>query len=330
MAGSAGTPVVSVVIETVTCRTAGSSARPLADQLSATLDGLARQTYPEKLIETIVVLDREVPESEADQLRQRFGRVRLAWSRDVNYCAAKNAGARAARGSVVAFIDGDCVPETQWLQRLVAVLDTDVAAVAGRTRYADGTRLGRTFSVSDFGCVVGDERRHASGFSISNVAFQRDVLLAHPLDERIRRHGGCYLLFHQLRARGKTILYDDQARVAHGADDIRGWSFLGKHFWRGFDGVAAYRLDEQRVMRGTAVFRRYGLPGLVAITAHRILLDWRQLVRDRWQIGVRSWALPYVGIVGAGLRLVELVGMSAAVIAAERPVAHRGRAVTNA
>ncbi|HWI18473.1 MAG TPA: glycosyltransferase family 2 protein [Vicinamibacterales bacterium] len=49
---------------------------------------------------------------------------------------ARNLGARAARGELVAYIDDDAIAEPQWLEALVTEFqDPRVGAVAGRTRY---------------------------------------------------------------------------------------------------------------------------------------------------------------------------------------------------
>ena len=126
----------------------------------------------------------------------------------------------------------------------------------------------RTFSVSDFGNVVETSGGDASGFNLNNVAFRRDLLLAHPLDARVRRNGGCYFLYHDLRLRGVKIVYEPRAVVAHGLD-VGGMGFVRKHFDRGYDGTNVYRLDERGVLRGTMVYRRLGEVGLVALGGRR-------------------------------------------------------------
>lgn len=312
--GVAELPLVSVVIETITARYDVETGESMADDLSPTLTGLERQTYPRARIETVVVVDAKVPARSVDEVRRRFPFVTFAESVATNYCAAKNAGAKAARGSVVALLDGDCEPDREWLERLVAQLRPGVAAVAGRTRYTPVSRQARTLSVTDFGYVVGDESGNASGMNINNVAFPREVLIEHPFDERIRRNGGCYLLYHQLRAAGKQVLYEPRAVAAHGVGDIRGREFLRKHFGRGYDGVGVYRLDDRGLLRGTRVFRRYRAAGLLGITAHRIVSDWSWIARNRRQIGIPGAAVPFFGIVAAGIRSIELVGMLAAVV----------------
>jgi hypothetical protein len=144
------------------------------------------------------------------------------------------------------------------------------------------------------------------------------VLLAHAFETRIRRDGGCYLLYHQLRAAGARIVYEPRAVVAH-ALDIRGLGVVRKHFDRGYDGASVYRLDDRGVLRGTRLFRRLGGLALVGIVARRIVVDWIRLARERRQIGISPWALPYFGAVALGTRLIELAGGLKAVIDAREP-----------
>ncbi|MCA1567052.1 MAG: glycosyltransferase [Acidobacteria bacterium] len=310
-------PLVSVVIETVTAREDGA-AGPLADDLAATLDALGRQTYPQELIEPIVVIDGEVADADAAELRRRYPLVKFVNSPASNYFAAKNAGASAAAGDIVALLDSDCVPQAGWLEALLAPFVPGVAAVGGRTRYAGGSWTALTFSIPDFAYTLAEENGVASGFVINNVAFRREVLLAHPFEARIRRDGGCYLLFHQLSAEGARVLTEPRAVVEH-ALDVRGLGFARKHFKRGYDGVTVYRLDGGGVLRGTRLFRRLGPAALVPITGRRIVIDWLRLLRHRRQLGVPAVAVPYFGAVAVVTRLIELAGGLASVVTPGSP-----------
>ena len=305
-------PHVTVVIETITTRF-DSSNGSLVNDLEIILEALNKQTYPRELIEQIVVVDDEVSPRDVEELRRRHPAVKLVWSPANNYFAAKNAGTEAATGGVVALLDGDCKPAPDWLEALLAPLTSGVAAVGGCTRYTGGSWAARTFSIPDFAYILADENGAASGFNINNVAFPREVLLHHPFDTRISRNGGCYFLFHQLRAEGARVLYESRAVVAHGID-IDGLGFMRKHFERGRDGVAVYRLDDQAILRGTRAFRRFGGLALAPITGRRILLDWMRLLRHRRQIGIRLFALPYFAAIAFLLRTIELTGGLTAVL----------------
>ena len=277
---------VSVAVETITAREDGTAS--LADGVRPTLDALARQSVVPD--EVLVVVDANVEQSAVDDIRRRYPYVQIVTS-DSNYFAAKNAGAAAASGDTVALLDSDCVPAPDWLELLLARLTPGVDAVAGRTRYTGRSLFARTLSVPDFAFVLEQESGRSTGMNINNVVFRREVLLRHPFDARIRRDGGCYFLFNQLRAAGARMLYEPRAAVQHGFTTFR--KTLGKHFNRGYDGVTVYRVDEQGVLRGTRWFRRFGALALVAITARRVVVDWIRMARHRRQIGIAAAALPY-------------------------------------
>jgi hypothetical protein len=303
-------PTVSVVLETVTPQTSVEGGR-LADRLAAPLAALALQTYDQSLIEPVVVVGGEVPASEREEIARRFPLAVLAVSAPDNYFDAKNQGALAGSGEIVTFLDGDCTPEADWLEKLIDRFDEGVTGVAGRVRYEDKGILARALSVPDFGYILTERDGAASGFNLGNVAFRREAFLANPLDSRIVRNGGCYNLFHQLRAQGARIVYEPEARVSH-ALDFEGMSFLKKHWARGYEGLKVYRLDQRQIFRGTRWYRRFGPLALAALSARRILVDWARLTRHREQIGFSLPALPVYAALGAALRLTELAGSVAA------------------
>lgn len=289
----------------------------MADALSATLAAVARQTYASH--ETIVIVDADCGQDEVRALRARYPWVRVEEAPSTNYCAGKNHGARAAAGEVVALLDGDCEPVPDWLESLVARIDDHVSVVAGRTLYRGGEIAARTFSFADFGAVKGDSQGQAGGLLLNNVAFRRAVLLQHPLEEQIRRNGGCYLLYHELRAAGIQVAYEPRALISH-ILDVGGLGFVRKHFDRGYDAVAVYALDRHAVLRGTPLMRRFPLVGLLPITVRRILLDWARLLRIRGHFGIRTAWLPYYAVVMLAIRGIEFAGGVSATIGRNRRV----------
>jgi glycosyltransferase involved in cell wall biosynthesis len=262
-------------------------------------------------MELIVVTDPGVPAGVPEAISALAPGVRFTESPVSNYFAAKNAGAQAARGSIVAFADADCVTVPDWLERLVGRFEPGVAAVAGRTRYAGGTHWTRTLSVPGFGYAVEDGSGEASSFQLNNSAFARAVILEHPLDERVRRDGACSLLRYQLRAAGKRVVYEPEASATHARDDITGLNVFRKHYNRGFDGASLYDFDDSGVFQGTRLVRRFGAPALVAVTIRRVLRDWVRIARHRRQIGVPARAIPAFAVVAVVTRTIELAGMLA-------------------
>ncbi len=298
-------PFISIVIDTITRDDYG--ARPLVDDLQVTLDAVARQTYPRELFETLVVVD-DIGSGEAGEVVRRFPWVSIVRCSQHSYFAGKNAGARTARGTIVALLDSDCEPVPEWLANLTAPFDdAGVAAVAGCTRYTGASLHAWTFSVPDFSIVVGNKFGEASAFHLNNSAFRRETFLTHPLDTRIRRDGGCVLLYHELRAAGLRVMYAPHARVSHGLDFAQR-GLLKKHFNRGFDGVTVYRADERGVLRGTRLFRRFGALALIAFVPRRIVIDCLRLIRYHDQMGISLLTVPYFAAVSVATRLIALIG----------------------
>jgi glycosyltransferase involved in cell wall biosynthesis len=308
-------PFVSVVVETIVARFESSNGA-LCENVTPTMQALQRQTLPQEMIEQILVLDTHVAASDAEEIHRRWPEVKLVSSLRSGYFFAKNAGAAAANGELLAFIDSDCVAEPDWLEKIVARFTPEVSAIGGRTRYAGDSPLARALSVPDFAYILAERDGSGSGFNVSNVAFRRDVFLSHGFDSRLYRDGGCYLLYHQLIAEGARVLNEPRAIVHHGFDPgLR--ALIRKHYKRGYAGVLAYRIDDRQVFAGTGLYRRLGAISLFPITVRRTLRDWLRLLRHRRQIGISRLKLPFFCCLAVTTRTIELAGGLAAAVASD-------------
>lgn len=104
-------------------------------ELSRCVLAIGELTYPRDRFEVIVVNDGGIVH-EATQLKTLAGDVdfRIMTTVNAGPGAARNAGAAVARGRFLTFIDDDCVPSPDWLQRLSAAVDrSHDAMVGGRT-----------------------------------------------------------------------------------------------------------------------------------------------------------------------------------------------------
>lgn len=99
-----------------------------ARELERCLRAVAELDYPR--FETIVV-DNSSGDQATRRLAERWGaRYAVEPRRGVSF--ARNCGARAARGEIVAYVDDDAVPQSGWLAALTAEFDDPaVIAVAG-------------------------------------------------------------------------------------------------------------------------------------------------------------------------------------------------------
>jgi glycosyltransferase involved in cell wall biosynthesis len=121
-------PTVSVVIP----------ARDAAPTIGATLAGLAAQEHAP---DEVIVVDDGSLDGTLELARAAAVVTRVVRGAGDGPGAARNAGAAAASGDVVAFLDADCEPQPRWLSAgLRALADADL--VQGRTTPPPGEPIG--------------------------------------------------------------------------------------------------------------------------------------------------------------------------------------------
>jgi glycosyltransferase involved in cell wall biosynthesis len=122
-------PSVSVIVP----------ARDAAATLPATLAALEGQRPVDGGHEVIVVDNGS--RDETPQLVAAAGAALIRRERGEGPGAARNAGAAAARGRVLAFTDADCAPAADWLSAGLAALDAGLDLVQGRVAASPGAPI---------------------------------------------------------------------------------------------------------------------------------------------------------------------------------------------
>lgn len=233
--------------------------------LEACLQALAAQTLPPSRFEVIVSDDGSrlpVRDALAPMLGTLADRLNLRVIRQHNGgpAMARNRGAGAAIGRFLAFTDDDCLPEPDWLERLLRHFATRPdALVGGGLRTTEGSdRYARaTQAIMDFVYAEQDRRSGLRVFSTSNLALPA---------AGFRRLGGFSSTFK--RAAGED--YDLCAR------------------WYGNGGELAYAPDAVVAHHHALTLGSYWLQHF---TYGRGLLQLRQRLR-RTRLSMRSGSLP--------------------------------------
>jgi glycosyltransferase involved in cell wall biosynthesis len=195
-----GRPSISVVVPT--------RDRPAA--LEMCLAALDAQTLAEDL-EVVVVDDGSRDADTIARVVACHRNARLVRQRGAGSAAARNAGAREARGQTLCFTDDDCLPEADWARQLVAAIRDGADAVAGRTVNPRGALADASEVISDAPVAAGEPFAPSN-----NLACKKGVFEAIPFDESYRLAAAedrdwCV----RLAAAGHTLRLQPSARVFH-------------------------------------------------------------------------------------------------------------------
>ncbi|MDQ3756274.1 MAG: glycosyltransferase family 2 protein [Actinomycetota bacterium] len=213
---------------------------PMLDELGyieECLDGFARQTYPLDSLEVLVVDGGSTDGSR--QLVESMA-VERPWLRILDNparraSAAFNRGVESARGDVVCLFSSHGVPDTDYVERSVAVLlETAAAGVGGCYRHEAREPVAQALGlamVSPFGMASPHRfaRARREVDTISHPAYRRDALTdVGPFDESLERNSD-YEMNWRLRERGYRLVFDPTIGSVYRP---RGsLSKLGRQFW---------------------------------------------------------------------------------------------------
>lgn len=225
-------PVLTVSVVVATYR------RP--ERLAACLTALRTQRRSPDEVVVVVHESDEASRRTAAGLSADWPQLRVVTVDTHGSVAAYNRGLAAARGSIVAYVDDDAVPEPDWLERILETFDRDdrIAAVGGRDIVVvdgrvDSIRDG--FGAGDgepavgrvqwFGRIIANhhvgvgQARDVDVLKGVNMSFRRSAVAELGFDPRLRGHGAQVhselSICLPLRKQGLRIVYDPAIAVVH-------------------------------------------------------------------------------------------------------------------
>ena len=211
------------------------------------LRGLQALTYDKALIEIIVVDDGSV-DNTAVIARSMGARV-LSPPSHVTISALRNFGAREARGEYLAFIDADCVLESDWVRNALSHFrDPQVACVGSRPSIPRGSSwVPRTWELQQRKNARSQEVEWVSSgaFLVTRQAF----LEISGFDESLvtcEDVDFCY----RLRKKRYKIIADSALKWIHFGEPNTLKDFFRKERWRGqsnYQGLRSHGLHRQEI-----------------------------------------------------------------------------------
>jgi glycosyltransferase involved in cell wall biosynthesis len=183
--------------------------------INACLASLETLNYPD--YEVIVVNDGSADRTL--QIAEQYSYCRIISQPNMGLSVARNVGAHAATGEIVAYTDSDCVADPDWLAYLVAKMQSAGLAACGGPNFPppEDSLVPAAVAVSPGGpthvLVSDDVAEHIAG---CNMAFRRDVLLAlGGFDPLFRAAGDDVDICWRFQDAGYTIGFSPAAVVWH-------------------------------------------------------------------------------------------------------------------
>jgi len=186
-----------------------------ARYLGEVLEGISRQTIPVELREVVLVDSGSTDETIA--IAKKHGCVIRTLSREeFSFGRSLNLGCEAARGEILVFISGHCVPrDGRWLEELVKPFEDPLVAVTyGRQLGGEGTKFSEHLLFQKYFPSHRASNQAPFFCNNANAAFRRSAWAAHKFDETLTGLEDMHLARRLVEA-GMKVRYVPRGAVLH-------------------------------------------------------------------------------------------------------------------
>ena len=280
------------------------SSCPAWDDLRSTLRGLAAQDFREP-VEHIFLENVKHKDQIPPDIRQILPGLKVILSGQELQYALKNEAAKVAQADVVILLDGDCVPDPDWLRHMVDAmrLPSQPAVVSGRTLYHGRNLIERCSALLERAYVDRYQSGQTKTISNNNAAFRRSVLLAHPLPLNAGPFASRMHAEAIMRGGGR-LFFEPRARVKH--------AYYGWDMDRDIRRHKGYARIVTRVLDSNVPFARLGRLGYLSLplmfSGSLLQSCWKGLLFHR-DYGIRGYQLPALILYAVVLHALEIPGM---------------------
>lgn len=263
------------------------------DVLFWCLESLLNQTYPLEKVELIIVDDRnnqQLGQSLKEGECSRFLALKYIPLSHKGPAVARNAGIKNASSEILAFIDDDCVADSDWVKLILEThkLNPDKPVVGGLTYVSECKNMSL---VSQFlinhSIGAGLNKEEISFFPACNVSIKKRIFLEHLFNENFSFPGGEDLeFFWRIFKQGHRFVWNKNIKVVH--DRKEGLLvFLKQAYFYGRGGLSTAYFHNgghpllQDLKLGKISFWSSSLLNLIKIPCSSYLLERRLIKQEK-------------------------------------------------
>jgi glycosyltransferase involved in cell wall biosynthesis len=176
-------------------------------------------------VEIIIVADYDI-----STYTEKYPHIRWLYVPDKNIPVKRNRGIKEAKGEICAFIDDDCRPGKEWVQKAVEFLNAnpEIAGVEGATRIDDCDK--KEGAYKEF------KRLEKQGYRTNNIFYRCKILRqVNMFDERFAFQREDVDLAYSIIESGYSIGYSPEIKVFHIFRKHEKWDLLKNCINRRFD-----------------------------------------------------------------------------------------------
>jgi glycosyltransferase involved in cell wall biosynthesis len=224
------------------------------DLIPNLLEALAAQSRP---AHEILLVDDGSKDGTVEVAREWGDRrtdvpLRILQQENSGPAAARNFGAREATGDLLFFIDGDCIPETDWLEKMMEPFgDERLVGVQGAYRCKQTEIVARFCQLEIEDRYLRMNREETIDFIGTYAAgYRREVFLENGLfDDRYPMASGEDADFSfRLAGKGLRMVFQPEAIVYH-RHPTSLFKYLKQKYWRAYWRNLIYRRHRGRMLK---------------------------------------------------------------------------------
>jgi cellulose synthase/poly-beta-1,6-N-acetylglucosamine synthase-like glycosyltransferase len=222
-----------------------------ASTIRDTIEALLNQNYPKNKYEIIVVDDGS--KDDTIKIVKSYKKVRLIQQKHKGPAAARNLGAKKARGSILLFTDSDCIPSKNWIRDMIEPLkNSEIVGVSGTYKTLNKESIVARFVGYEIerNHEMMKKQKYIDFIGSYSAAYRKEIFLKFGgFDESFPiASGEDPELSFRISKAGYKMVFQPKAYVYHRHPDTLK-KFLRQQFWRGYWRVLLYKKHTDKMFR---------------------------------------------------------------------------------